>query len=687
MATGYEDLIPTKQAAPTGYEDLIPASEIPGPRIQPPAWAAEFPRLYRTAVTTRRGIGPALEMLGGAGGAVVGAAAGLPTIPATGPVGPIAGGVAGAALGYGGVKQGLRTVDVGLGLAPPATLGGAAIQAATDVAEGATYEMGGRLIAPYIAKPLGWLADMGNAAYTRAGNFARQTLGTDVAQTVNALRSAPPGVGVAEATAGIQSPAWQAFVRDSLEKTPEGAAYLNRLATMTDQQAVNELNMLAKGATETSRRTARALEKETLTDITSPARQAALERANQGKRVLDFEAEAAALRGQASQKVEDVRRLTAAGEKAEAASHRVYTVPFLPRVPGRYTYPGELAKQADEWASQAATGSLDLGQGSRFAQSAAESLRKAGIAPLKTDDIVRNISTILRDPKSGIPGNDVLDKALRNVAEDLTKWTNSAGVIDAQALESIRKNSVNAAIRQLNPTMDATAQKRLAAGVLSRVNPMIDEAIEGAGGVGWKSYLDDYAAGMRKINETKLVGEAARLWKQDKNAFVKLVQGESPEVVEKILGPKNYDIAKELSDDVMKTLTNQANRHLARVAASEQASEGTKALATLIQQNSKGIKVPNPLNFYVAVTNRTLDTLENRIGKKSMQVLSRAMQSPQTAADLLATLPASERSRVLRLINSPELWSAASFAVAGARGQLQDNALAPTEAPANALAR
>jgi hypothetical protein len=32
MATGYEDLIPTKQAAPTGYEDLIPASEIPGSR-------------------------------------------------------------------------------------------------------------------------------------------------------------------------------------------------------------------------------------------------------------------------------------------------------------------------------------------------------------------------------------------------------------------------------------------------------------------------------------------------------------------------------------------------------------------------------------------------------------------------------------------------------------------------------
>ena len=84
---------------------------MPGSRAQPPGWAAEYPGLYKTAVTARQMAGPTVEMLGGALGGLAGAGAG--TFGA-GPLGTAVGGITGAGLGYGTAKQGLRAVDVAL---------------------------------------------------------------------------------------------------------------------------------------------------------------------------------------------------------------------------------------------------------------------------------------------------------------------------------------------------------------------------------------------------------------------------------------------------------------------------------------------------------------------------------------------------------------------------------------------
>ena len=65
---------------------------------------------------------------------------------------------------------------------------------------------------------------------------------------------------------------------------------------------------------------------------------------------------------------------------------------------------------------------------------------------------------------------------------------------------------------------------------------MIDDAIEAAGGAGYREYLKEHAKLSQQIAEKQLTGEALKLWKTDKNAFVRLVQNESPEAVEKILG-------------------------------------------------------------------------------------------------------------------------------------------------------
>jgi hypothetical protein len=390
---------------------------------------------------------------------------------------------------------------------------------------------------------------------------------------------------------------------------------------------------------------------------------------------------------QAATKVQEVRRLIDLGDHAAAAA-RLKTITaglpassrfapaksqagFSDEFAAKFFYPGKLAQMSDEWASQAATASLDLGQGARFAQSAADALRKSGIQPLKGDALLNSIRGIGNNPQ--FAGNDLLSGALRNVSDDIAKWTNSGGVIDLVALDAIRKNSVNAAIQQLRPGMDAASQRNAAAGVLSRIKPVIDNAIETAGGTGYRDYLKKHAELSQKIAEKELTGEALKLYKNNKDAFVQLVQNEAPEVVEKFLGPGKYNIAAELADSTMSVLRKQASDHLLRVASAKQATDGTKALANLVAQNTSMIRFPSFVNAWAAVGNRTIGELEKRLGQKTMRTLSDAMRNPESAANLLESLPPSERSRVVQFLNNP--------------GELKQRLVAPTlRAVTNSLA-
>lgn len=202
---------------------------MPGPRAEPPAWAREYPGLYRAAVATRQLVGPTVEMLGGVGGGLVGGTAG--TFGA-GPLGTAAGGITGSALGYGAAKQGLRAVDVALGLAPPSqTLGQEMRQAGGNVVEGATYEVGGRLAAPVVNRLLqagvtgvGKLADITKLPNQLAARTARESLGTpEQVAAARAALQAPGAQGLtaqqALAQGGVISPSAQATIEKTIKKT------------------------------------------------------------------------------------------------------------------------------------------------------------------------------------------------------------------------------------------------------------------------------------------------------------------------------------------------------------------------------------------------------------------------------------------------------------------------------------
>jgi hypothetical protein len=627
---------------------------------------------------------PTVEMLGAAGGGLLGA-----------PLGP-AGVVGGAGLGYGLAKGGLRTIKTALGYEQgPQSAGEALATGAKDVLEGATMEAGGKVAGQALGYVGGKLMDIRQLPKQKAAAIAQKAMGADLPAVLNTLRNAPANASVAELTAGIENPAWQALVKNALEKDPQ---FVRKAQLLSERESRNALAQLAGGTTATDIRAAGETAKDTLNALTGPMRDTALTRANLGKAVAEYEAQAGKLSGEAAAKVQEVRRLIDLGDHAAAAA-RLQTIKaglpassaaapaksqagFSDKWAATFTYPGKLAQMSDEWASQAANASLDLGQGAQFAQSAANALRSVGIKPLEGQKLTQSISTLANKPE--FAGNDVLAGAVKNVADDIAKWTNNGGVIDAKALEAIRKNSVNAAIAQLRPGVDATAQRNLAAGVMSKIKPMIDEAIEGAGGAGWKDYLSTHAKGMQRLNEQKLTGEAARLWKSDKDAFVRLVQNESPDVVEKFLGPGNYNIATELADSTMSVLQKQAEKRLTELSIKEQVGEGGAALSQLLKQETSRFRFPSFLSFWASAGNKTLSELEQRLGTKTMTQLTEAMKTPQGAANLLETLPANERSRVVKILSNPQQWKpgAGAAAVTGAK-----NALAPDEEIQNALVK
>jgi len=671
QANGYDVSKLTAPAVPQLPESLRP-------RIAAPEGIPASRQEANLYSKIRPYVAPVVEALGAGGGALFGGAAGGisgSVIPFAGTAaGAATGGVIGAGLGYGAAKETLELADVYFGGKSPRQGAAQITEPVRNVLEGATFETGGQVAGPIIAKGVGKLADLRRIPKNKAADIARNALGPDLPEALNALKASQgKGVSAAQATADINSPTWQALIDRATARDPR---FLSALEKSQGDVSLNALSKLAGGTTAAEARGTTEAAKEAARTITSPMREAALDRANLGKEVARLEGLSAELGEQAATKVQEVRRLMELGDLAKASARLNLIKRGLPVGLTKYTYSAELAEKAfNEWSNKAAQASLDLGQGARFADQAAGALRAQGIKPLEGEPLVRSLRTVANNPE--FAGNDVLLGALRNVSDDIAKWTSSGGIIDARALDAIRKNSVNAAIQQLRPGMDATSQRNLAAGVLSRVKPAIDDAIETAGGAGYREYLKEHAKLSQKIAEKQLTGEALQLWKTDKNAFVRLVQNESPEAVEKILGPGKYNIAVELAEDTLSTLQSEASKVIRNANIKSQVEGGQTALKELLLQSMSKFRLPSYLSAVTATTNKALNILENKIGQKTMVTLTEALKTPSGAANLLESLPAAERNRVLQIIADPTKWSAPSRATVTGGTAAAVNMLAP----------
>lgn len=546
--------------------------------------------------------------------------------------------------------------------------------------------IGGAL--PTVAAPLGLVASsivkgynaLGpGAAEYRVGQMLREAAGSRL-PGIRAAQGASPNQLASIASAEPSTPAYQALLRVGEKADVEGTRFFADEAAREAERAAAA--RAAGGATQTEARTVRERTKDVLDEITAPMRERDLELAGiGGTRGVALEREVERASAASAAAARDVRRF-AATETGQprletGASERPDILGKVPERPlsvaeramdwarnwkpstgaGRpagqpipptqATYPGELAGRAEQVAEQRAADSLRQGEMRREAEMRLASLKAAGLSPLRPDGVLAGIRKKLSDPN--VATNPPLARALTRLDEMLQSWTNDIGIITPEALYAIRKNGVNGVIDDLMPTADVATKKKYAAQIMGELRPLIDDAIEGAGGKGWRDYLRTFESGMNDISRKEVLAKALELYDKSPDDFARLVTGESPEVVESILGPGKYDILKELEGQ-LGPLDEIVSNIRARATVGLKAEAGVSAATNIIAGSEKTVRIPNFFSPKVTLTNEMLKGLEGKVSAKALDVLAKASRSGKAANEAMMALPPADRNQAIQLI-------------------------------------
>lgn len=523
----------------------------------------------------------------------------------------------------------------------------------------------------FAAKGAGYLHDLvtGKLYKVNAGRIMREVAGDELNAVRAANEIADPSLLASQSAEG--TPAYQATIRMAEQNDVSGAP----IAVRARQAAINQaaVDNLAGGTTQTAQTATRKAAKSELNKITKPLRETALDAANMaGQKLPRLNAKIDAFGNAASDNVTDVGRFTAAGERASARANTSAGfqggIPGLSRIPARYSYFSELAAKADEVAQGAADDSLILGAARRDAQYAADSLAAHGLKPLDVNPLLNQLDATIASPVVRVSGPE--KAALSHVADLLRQETASGRVMDVRSLYKIRQDGINQAVSNLNPGMDAKAQRKLAASLLIKLKPTIDKAIvDAGGGPEWKQYLETYAAGMTLDNQAKLAMRLSKAYKDSPKAFIDLVSGNNIKEIEKAFGPGAYDVMAEMGAKIrpLKAVSD----YLVKEKAIKKAAEGgAVAAARVLNENMLGKRLPGFLSPKITVANSLIKELETKVNKKTLESLVQGARSGKAMNEVLNTLPALERNNILNYMMTNPRWQSA-FTTTAAVGGVQ----------------
>lgn len=513
---------------------------------------------------------------------------------------------------------------------------------------------------PLLGKVAGKIGDLvrGRGGDIRAGRILREAGGPDIAQRLAAAPAGP--LNVAQAY-GADAPVALAGVQRFADDQLAGA---QRAANIARQQAATRQAAMARvagGGSAEEAAVAQQVARRQLGADTNPQRIAELGAANEANQQLGK-----MLPQVAQKRASEIAALQGQGRTAtESAQQRVLGENFYP-VEGHPRFPSRYAPQTDRAAEFADTASDFAAikaqrQGEReFIERKIGSLEKYGLRPLTADPIVASIRAKLLQP--GDRATSMVQKVLGGIDDAISQAAkNNGGVLDAYDLHAIRKYEINSVIDDL--LKDASKSDKARAGKLADdVKSAIDTAISNAGGTGWKDYLSKYSMGMRSIDKMAMAQAAKDL--PDKQ-LIKLAEGNKPKLVEKIFGPGQRSFTGAMGSDAAPF--QQAASELSRDRAlSESAKAGGGAAGEILKKHMFGFTPPNMLNTQMTVIHKAVNFLGDKLNASTIEKLSQAMQDPRKAMQVMQTLPASERSLILKAMQNPVVTGTAAGMLTGA---------------------
>jgi hypothetical protein len=154
-------------------------------------------------------------------------------------------------------------------------------------------------------------------------------------------------------------------------------------------------------------------------------------------------------------------------------------------------------------------------------------------------------------------------------------------------------------------------------------------------------------------------------------------------------GARFESLSEVLTPDQIARVREVAKQLETESAIGTQITAGQQRASDLIKEELVNHRIPNPLNSLISVANKVLEQIGAKVGKQTVAKLAESSLSAKTFDELLATLPAKERSNLLKAMSDPSTWGTKGAAVtrAAAIPAAPTNALAPQSENQNALAQ
>ena len=183
----------------------------------------------------------------------------------------------------------------------------------------------------------------------------------------------------------------------------------------------------------------------------------------------------------------------------------------------------------------------------RSADEVAANLRAQGLEKLDISKVVANLRAEADNAEFVSPDRfRILSEFANNLERRAAKM---GGTIDAQGLYLARREMGNF-VSSILGTTDPKALRQGTSQLVAAAQQPIDDAIEAAGGAGWKDYLNTFAKGMQDIERQTFQRKLAGL---PDDQLAKVMAGGDPDFVTKNLGFGRFDINEELQGPVLAT--------------------------------------------------------------------------------------------------------------------------------------
>jgi hypothetical protein len=309
-----------------------------------------------------------------------------------------------------------------------------------------------------------------------------------------------------------------------------------------------------------------------------------------------------------------------------------------------------------QFGSEAAGRAAVAGEEAQSAAEIAANLRAQGLAPLDISNVVTRLRQQAFDAANVAPERASVFSAFADALE--RRAAQFGGVIDATGLHLARREMGRFVANTLKGS-DPESIRLGTSQLIGEAQPLIDDAIEAAGGKGWRAYLDSFSQGMRKVEQQDFGRKLAALPEARLN---KVMSGQDPDFVQDFFGPGRSDINVEYFGKdlpVAQKLSSEigATRDVAQSGLGDLAASQRLGLPAGARARAEDAMAPGTANFMVQGLARILggfpglygggqfasqaeQALADKLRTNTMRQLAPALASPSQALRLSKMQPA-----------------------------------------------